>query len=179
MRTASFEPSYLALHRSGELRRRAEFVVEELAACCACPRDCGIDRLADETAVCKTGRYARVASYFPHRGEEDCEMYRQVGDLVFDEEGLARRGLMVRHLVMAGRVAGSTEILRFLAEEISARTYVNVMDQYYPAGKVGRDPKYDDIARATDQTEYKTAVDLAREAGLRIDTRDGARGWMV
>src|SRR5574341_1354610 len=67
-----FEPAYLALHRTGELRRRAEAAVARLADCHVCPRDCGVDRLADKTAACKTGRYARVSSYFPHLGEEDC-----------------------------------------------------------------------------------------------------------
>ena len=81
------------------------------------------------------------------------EVHRQVGDLAFDEDGLARRGLLVRHLVMPGGIASSREVLRFLAEEISPRTYVNVMGQYFPAGKVGRNRKYDDINRLIDPTE--------------------------
>src|SRR3970040_458671 len=72
LRSEEFEPAYLALHRRGELRRRGEVAGERLARCMACPRNCGVDRLANKTAVCHTGRYARVASYFPHRGEEDC-----------------------------------------------------------------------------------------------------------
>ncbi len=69
---AEFEPAYLALHRSGQLKARAEKAVAGLSACHACPRNCLVDRLADKRAVCKTGRYAQVASYFPHQGEEDC-----------------------------------------------------------------------------------------------------------
>ena len=60
-------------------------------------------------------------------------MHRQVGDLKLDEDGLAYRGLLVRHLVMPGGLAGTEEIMRFLAEEISPYTYVNIMRQYYPA----------------------------------------------
>lgn len=69
---ADFEPAYMALHRSGELRRRAAAGLERLSHCLVCPRDCGVDRMMDKTAACKTGRYARVGSYFPHFGEEDC-----------------------------------------------------------------------------------------------------------
>jgi uncharacterized Fe-S radical SAM superfamily protein PflX len=67
-----FEPAYMALYRSGELQRRAEAALQHLAHCLVCPRNCGVDRLADKTASCKTGRYAVVGSYFPHFGEEDC-----------------------------------------------------------------------------------------------------------
>jgi putative pyruvate formate lyase activating enzyme len=66
-----FEPAYLALHRRGELAQRAEAALTQLACCRVCPRECEVDRLADEQAVCGNGRYARVASYAPHFGEED------------------------------------------------------------------------------------------------------------
>lgn len=72
IRRADFEPAYLALHCRGELQRRAEAAVATLAECRVCPRDCRVNRLADKTATCKTGRYAQVSSYFPHLGEEDC-----------------------------------------------------------------------------------------------------------
>ena len=65
-------PAYLSLFESGELRRRAETAVASLEVCRVCPRDCEVNRLKDERAVCKTGRYAIVGSYFPHFGEEDC-----------------------------------------------------------------------------------------------------------
>src|SRR5262249_34542745 len=67
-----FEPAYLALHRSGELRRRVDEAIESLRHCLVCPRDCGVDRIANKTAACHTGRHAQVSSYFPHHGEEDC-----------------------------------------------------------------------------------------------------------
>jgi putative pyruvate formate lyase activating enzyme len=307
MTANAFEPAYMTLYRSGELQRRAEVAIASLAECLVCPRDCGVNRLADKTAACKTGRYARVGSFFPHFGEEDClrgwrgsgtiffswcnlrcvfcqnfdisqdgegadvrprqlaammldlqkrgchninfvtpehvvpqilealpiavegglrlplvyntsaydsmaslahmdgiidiympdfkfwderlslrylkakdypdaarrvvkEMHRQVGDLTFDEHGLAQRGVLVRHLVMPGEIAGSAEIMRFLAEEVSPNTYVNVMAQYYPAGKVSAE-KYEEINRHTIGAEYQAGVRLAREAGLRLDER--------
>ncbi len=300
-------PAYLALSLA-ELRRRAAEAVEALASCTACPRNCRVNRLEGKTAVCKTGRYARVASYFPHFGEEDClrgwkgsgtiflswcnlrcvfcqnfdisqqgmgaetgperlagmmlelqargchninlvtpehvvpqilealplavegglrlplvyntgaydgmeslrhldgivdiympdfkfwdrglalqylrardypevarpairEMHRQVGDLVMDDAGLARRGLLVRHLVMPGGIAGTREIMRWLATEISRETYVNVMDQYYPAGRVSRE-KFPEINRRINTAEYREAIRVALEAGLhRLDRR--------
>ena len=67
-----YEPGYLALHRSGELARRVELGLRELEDCRACPRNCGVDRMAGETRVCNTGRHAVVSSAFAHFGEEDC-----------------------------------------------------------------------------------------------------------
>ena len=71
-RTQSDDPAYLALHASGELERRVQEALAGLEHCRVCPWDCDINRLADEWRVCRTGRYARVASSFPHFGEEDC-----------------------------------------------------------------------------------------------------------
>jgi putative pyruvate formate lyase activating enzyme len=98
-------------------------------------------------------------------------MHHQVGPLKFDEHGLAKRGVLVRHLVMPGQISGTTEIMRFLAEEISLDTYINVMAQYYPAGKVSAE-KYAEINRNVTNPEFKDAVEVAREAGLwRLDQR--------
>ena len=284
--------------------------VERLAHCEACPRNCGVDRLADRTAVCKTGRYALVSSYFPHLGEEDClrgwngsgtiffsccnlrcvfcqnfdisqvgkgratppqslsgmmlalqalgchninlvtpehvvpqvlealvpavkaglrlpivyntsaydsleslrwldgvvdiympdfkfwdsqlslrylkakdypdaarraiaEMHRQVGALKLDEHGIARRGVLVRHLVMPGYLNETEAIMRFLAEEVSRDTYVNVMAQYRPANKVGVE-KYPELNRRITSQEYRAAIEFAHQAGLwRLDERQG------
>ena len=66
-----YEPRYLSLYRSGELYARVKQAMVELENCHACPRECGVNRLSGETAVCKSGRYAVVASYHPHMGEED------------------------------------------------------------------------------------------------------------
>lgn len=91
------------------------------------------------------------------------EMHRQVGDLVVNEDGLAVRGLLVRHLVLPGGLAGTAEVMRFLADEISRDTYVNVMDQYHPAAKAFRLPVLNRPVRAG---EVADAIDLARAAGL-------------
>ena len=307
-------PAYLETHRSGELRRRVERGLEMLRSCRVCPRNCDVDRLADQRAVCVTGRHAVVASHFAHFGEEDClrgwrgsgtiffancnlkcvfcqnfdisqrpagtaapaaklaemmlelqgqgchninfvtpehvvpqviealplaidgglriplvyntsgydsleslrlldgvvdvympdfkcwdpevarrylkaenypqavreglrEMHRQVGDLVLDENGLARRGLLVRHLVMPGGIAGTREIMRFLARELSPNTYVNLMDQYRPAGKTER---YPEIHRRMYEAEYDEAHAIAREEGIsRLDARAPAKRQLV
>jgi putative pyruvate formate lyase activating enzyme len=303
-----FAPAYLRLYRTGELQERARRAIESLASCYVCPRNCGVDRLANKTAACKTGRYARVGSYFPHFGEEDClrgwngsgtiffswcnlrcqfcqnfdishvgrgeevrperlakmmlelqdigchninfvtpehvvpqilealplaiegglrlpivyntssydsmeslrlldgvvdiympdfkvwdsrtalkyllakdypetarrvikEMHRQVGELKVDEHGLAKRGVLVRHLVMPGGIGGTREIMEFLAREISPHTYVNIMAQYYPAGKVSQE-KFPEINRHITQQEYADALSAAQKAGLcRFDSK--------
>jgi putative pyruvate formate lyase activating enzyme len=309
-----FEPAYLSLARRGELARRVEAALTELADCRACPRNCGVDRLADETAACHTGRHAVVASAFPHFGEEDClrgwngsgtiffslcnlrcvfcqnwdisqqregraataeeiadlalelqaqgchninfvtpehvapqvieaiaaaaprglrlpivyntssydalsslrlldglidiympdfkfwrpetalrlarakdyperareailEMHRQVGPLRFGPDGLAKRGVLVRHLVMPGQLEEAEAIFRWLAEEVSPDTYVNVMGQYrpvYQVGEIARDgaPKHQDIARRPEGSEMEAAFAAAHQAGLwRLDER--------
>ncbi|MGA1821986.1 MAG: radical SAM protein [Thermoplasmatota archaeon] len=95
------------------------------------------------------------------------EMHRQVGDLVMDGDGVARRGLLVRHLVLPNGAAGTEEIVRFLADEISPNTYVNIMDQYRPEYKAMEHPIVD---RRLSSSEFGKAVRSAREAGLhRLD----------
>jgi putative pyruvate formate lyase activating enzyme len=99
------------------------------------------------------------------------EMHRQVGDLTFDENGLALRGILVRHLVMPGCLSDSNRIFNFLAGEISPHTYINIMDQYHPAGEVNSE-KYSEINRRLTQDEYYKAVVLAESNGLsRFDNR--------
>ena len=90
-------------------------------------------------------------------------MHRQVGDLVIGEDGVARRGLLVRHLVMPNDMAGTRQVFRFLAREISPDTFVNIMDQYRPQHRAGR---YAAISRPTSSREYAQAVQIAREEGL-------------
>ena len=88
---------------------------------------------------------------------------------MLDERGLARRGLIVRHLVMPGLLHETEEVLRFVAEELGPGTYVNVMGQYYPAGKVER---YEEINRRPGRDELERAFELADELGLRrLDQR--------
>jgi putative pyruvate formate lyase activating enzyme len=92
------------------------------------------------------------------------EMHRQVGDLVIDDQGLARRGLLVRHLVMPNGSAGTREVMRFLAREISEDTFVNVMPQYRPAGHAHR---HESIDRTLWVDEFEEAMAVAREEGIR------------
>jgi len=310
-----FEPAYLSLHRQAGLADRVAAGFHELEDCCACPRNCHVNRMENQTRVCHTGRYARVASSFAHFGEEDClrgwrgsgtiffslcnlrcvfcqnwdisqqaigpecppeklaglildlqcqgchninfvtpehvvpqvleaiaaaiprglrlpivyntsaydsvaslrlldgivdiympdfkfweretarrlakakdypdrareailEMHRQVGVLKFGPDGLARRGVLVRHLVMPEQSAETEEICRWLAEEISSDTYINIMGQYRPAyevGQISRDgvpAKYTEINRPPRRDELARAYDAARRAGLwRLDER--------
>ena len=307
--SSDFEPAYMKLFHTGELYRRSREGLRHLSDCKVCPRDCEVDRLNDEWALCKTGRYAWVSSHFPHFGEEDClrgwngsgtiffsmcnlkcvfcqnfeisqerdgvearpeflaqmmielqdkgchninfvtpehvvpqilealplavqmglrlplvyntgaydslesiqlmegvvdiympdfkywdeglsakylkakkypraakavikEMHRQVGDLVFDEKGLAKRGVLVRHLVMPGNEEDSSKIMQYLAQEVSPHTYINIMDQYRPAWKVTEN-RYREINRRTTAEDQRGTILLAQEAGLyRFDTRD-------
>ena len=309
-------PGYINLYESGELHRRVEQSLAGLENCRVCPWDCEIDRLADQKKVCRTGRYARVSSHFPHFGEEDClrgwngsgtiffawcnlrcvfcqnfdisqqeagtevgperlaemmlelqemgchninlvtpehvvpqiiealpfaikgglnlpivyntsafdsldslyhlegivdvympdfkywredqakryvkspkypsaaraaimEMHRQVGDLRFDSHGMARRGVLVRHLVMPDGLEETREIVRFLSEDISPDTYINLMEQYYPAGKVNGE-KYQEINRHITTDELEEAFRMAREVGLhRFDERKASAMAML
>ncbi|MCR4411940.1 MAG: hypothetical protein NUV77_05870 [Thermoguttaceae bacterium] len=91
------------------------------------------------------------------------EMHRQVGDLVLDERGLARRGLLVRHLVMPHGKAGTRQAMRFLAREVSRDTFVNIMRQYRPEGEARRIATID---RPTTTAEWLEAMRIAREEGL-------------
>jgi putative pyruvate formate lyase activating enzyme len=304
----SFQPAYLTLHRSGELQQRGAQAIADLSQCEACPRQCGVNRLENETGVCQTGRYPIVSSHFPHMGEEDClrgwrgsgtiffsmcnlrcvfcqnfdisqeghgritlpdrlagmmlelqaagchninfvtpehnvpqvlealvlaiegglrlplvyntsaydsleslrlldgivdiympdfkiwdpehsrrylkardypevaraaikEMHRQAGALTLDQNGLALRGVLVRHLVMPEGLAGSSEIMHFLAQEVSPDTFVNIMRQYRPSGKVNAED-YKEINRRISHREYQQAFIAARQAGLwRFDQR--------
>jgi len=104
------------------------------------------------------------------------EMHRQVGDLALDENGVARRGLLVRHLVLPDGLAGTREIMEFLAREISPHTYVNVMGQYRPCGRAGEHPS---LRKFLTALEHEQAQQMAREAGLtRLDRREKLFRWL-
>ena len=307
-----YEPCYLRLLRSGELKGRAVAALDELRDCCACPRNCHVNRLQNQTRICHTGRHAIVSSAFAHFGEEDClrgwrgsgtiffglcnlrcvfcqnwdisqhlngreysadelaelmlalqeqscpninfvtpehvapqvieaiavaaprglrlpivyntsaydalsslrlldglvdiympdfkfweresarrlvkakdypqrarqailEMHRQVGPLRFGPDGLARRGVLLRHLVMPGKVDEARAIFQWLANEVSRDSYVNIMGQYRPEHLVNAPQskgKYSDINRRPFAGEIRDAYMAAREAGLwRFDVR--------
>ena len=317
-----FVPAYVKAFEEGILQERAELAIEALRSCRVCPRDCEIDRFSNKIGVCKSGRLARVASAFPHFGEEDClrgwngsgtiffgwcnlrcvfcqnfetsqfgegaevpaselaqimldlqeigchninfvtpehvvpqilealviaverglrlplvyntsaydslesiqwmdglvdiympdfklwdaehcrkylvasnyaeaarkviaAMHAQVGELKVDEKGLALRGVLVRHLIMPGLLDDTREIMNWIAENLSRDTYVNVMDQYYPAHKAETEPRFAEISRGITGNEFCSALELARAAGLwRFDTRwchvipHGAPVWL-
>jgi putative pyruvate formate lyase activating enzyme len=125
-----------------------------------------------------TSRRLANAEDYPERARAALkEMHRQVGVLKMDRDGLARRGLLVRHLVMPGQTAQSRECLAWLAHELSADTYVNIMAQYRPAHQVGRsDGKggrcFSEIDRPPSAAECAAAHEAARAAGLwRVDQR--------
>ncbi|MGB9800481.1 MAG: radical SAM protein [Thermanaerothrix sp.] len=300
----AFQPAYLNLLASGELKRRVELAYAHLEACDLCAWACGVNRRAGRLGVCRTGEKAKVSSYGPHFGEEaplrgwrgsgtifftrcnlrcqycqnyeisqtdegqevepeelaeimlrlqhlGChninlvspshvvaqilaavliaaqaglrlplvyntggydsmeslrlldgvidiympdmkyadpeiakrysripnypqvnqaavrEMHRQVGDLQLDANGIAVRGLLVRHLVLPNNLAGTEQIVRFLAQEISPNTYLNIMDQYYPTYRAHL---YPEINRRITAEEYQQAVEAAHLAGLhRLD----------
>jgi putative pyruvate formate lyase activating enzyme len=301
--------AYRILHEKGLLKNRALQAVKLLKDCRLCPRECGKDRTQRETGFCRTGRYAKVASYGPHFGEEaplvgshgsgtifysSCnllcsfcqnydishgsegtevgpsllagmmldlaergchninfvtpshvvpqilealvmaaeagldlplvfntggydkaetlklldgvfdiympdfkfwdeepaatycsasdyretacraiiEMHAQVGDLSVDENGVAKRGLLVRHLVMPSGIAGTEQVMRFLAEDVSRNTYVNIMDQYRPCYEAKGDLRID---RRITNAEYEDALEAARRSGIhRLDARQRA-----
>jgi putative pyruvate formate lyase activating enzyme len=101
------------------------------------------------------------------------EMHRQVGDLIVDDDGVALRGVLFRHLVMPNNIAGTENILRFIAEKISNNSYVNIMDQYRPCGSAYND---DTVNRRLKVHEYREAIASAKNAGLhRLDKRDRIR----
>lgn len=95
------------------------------------------------------------------------EMHFQVGDLVVDEFGVARKGLLIRHLVLPNDIAGSDEVLKFVTEEISKDSYVNIMKQYTPYFKAS---EYKALARGITDKEYNKVLNKAKELGLRRAT---------
>lgn len=109
-------------------------------------------------------RYSNAYDYPDIAKKAIKEMHRQVGELKINEEGIAEEGLLIRHLVLPRKIAGTKEIAKFIAEEISPNTYVNVMAQYRPCGLADRD---DFINRGITQKEYMEAIESALDAGLK------------
>ncbi|MCS7214173.1 MAG: radical SAM protein [Candidatus Calescibacterium sp.] len=115
----------------------------------------------------KSWRYLGVRDY-PDVAKKIVKiMHQQVGDLVVDENGLALRGIILRHLVMPGCLEDTKKIMEYISNEISKDTFVNIMDQYYPAGLVEQKPRnYPELTRRITYEEYKQAVKYAQDAGL-------------
>lgn len=122
-------------------------------------------------------RYLKAKDYPERAREAILEMQRQVGPLRFENNGIARRGLLVRHLVMPGQENEAAAIFDWLAREVSPDTYINIMGQYRPEFQVGHSdrkgrPQYQEIARVPARTEMRAAYAAARHAGLwRFDQR--------
>jgi putative pyruvate formate lyase activating enzyme len=97
------------------------------------------------------------------------EMHRQVGDLVTDESGVAQKGLLIRHLVLPQDMAGTRPTMKFIAQEISTNTYVNIMPQYRPCGRAD---EIKELSRHLSHTDFNAALEAAVEEGIeRLDSR--------
>ena len=115
----------------------------------------------------KARRFSHVRDYVRVNRAAVRAMHRQVGDLVLDHDGIARRGLLVRHLVLPEGAADTESVLAFIADEISSRTYINLMDQYRPCHRADEVPPLD---RPLRRAEYECARSAARAVGLvRLD----------
>ncbi len=121
-------------------------------------------------------RYSRISNYPATNQAAVKEMHRQVGDLATDGQGVAQQGLLVRHLVLPDGLAGTDVIVRFLSDEISPDTYINVMAQYRPCYRAHDLPPLD---RCLTNQEYAQAVQLAQNAGLRLDQRRQRPIWAL
>jgi putative pyruvate formate lyase activating enzyme len=117
-------------------------------------------RYADNEIAIK---YSSAPDYFEIMKKALKEMYRQVGDLAVDETGVARSGLIVRHLVLPGGLSGTSKIMHFIAREISPRTYISLMAQYFPAYQAGQFPP---LSRRINRKEYREALRAFEEEGL-------------
>lgn len=117
-------------------------------------------KYADETTA---HRYSKIRNYSNVNRAAVKEMHRQAGDLRLDERGIAERGLLVRHLVLPDNLAGTDAVCRWLAQEISPNTFVNIMDQYYPYYKA---KEYPELNRRIAGEEFERALQWVAEAGL-------------
>jgi putative pyruvate formate lyase activating enzyme len=113
-------------------------------------------------------KFSHARNYVTHARAAIKEMYRQVGELVMDESGVAQRGLIVRHLILPNRIAGSEESLTWLAQEVSPTVTVSIMAQYYPSHKARNERL---LSRTISQSEYEDILSWLDEAGLE-------NGWV-
>ena len=151
-----FTPSYIEAHQTGRLADSIKESYKILENCRLCPRRCEVNRLEGEKGICRTGRSAMVSSFNPHFGEEDPLVGSNCSGTI----------------LMPGGEAGTRDIMRFIAKEVSTNTYVNIMDQYRPCGNAD---KYPPLDRCITQDEYEDAVRAAREEGIRRFDRQEKR----
>jgi putative pyruvate formate lyase activating enzyme len=117
-------------------------------------------RYADSDAA---SRFSSAADYPEHNREAVKEMYRQVGTAAIDREGVIKRGLVIRHLVLPNHIAGTEKIMKFIAKEISKDTYISLMSQYSPYYKAC---EFKEISRRITPEEYKEAERIMHAFGL-------------
>ncbi len=123
-------------------------------------------KYADDAVARRISGFPR---YVAHNRAALREIYRQVGaELVLDEQGIARRGMIIRHLVLPGGLAGTADVMRWIAAELSPLVHVSIMDQYFPAYKVLDDPI---LGRKITSEEYEAALEAFDVAGLE-------NGWL-
>lgn len=116
----------------------------------------------------RASEYSSAPDYWEVNKKALKEMHRQVGDLEISADGIARKGLLIRHLVLPNNIAGSEEVLEFIAKEISPGTFVSIMSQYHPAN---RTEKFPELSRKVSAKEYERVVKKAENLGLE-------RGWI-
>jgi putative pyruvate formate lyase activating enzyme len=113
-------------------------------------------------------RYSATPNYVEINRAAIKEMYRQVGNLVVNEEGIAKQGIIIRHLVLPGGLSGTDGVMKFLADEISKDVYISLMSQYFPAYKTG---EFTEINRRINEAEYDEAYECKMRYGLK-------NGWV-
>jgi len=113
----------------------------------------------DDTGI----KYSDCYNYFNVAKNAIKEMYRQVGDVVIDEHGIMKKGLLVRHLILPNNITNSEKILKFLAYEVSTNILLNIMDQYYPTF---RSNLYEELNRRITNEEYMKVIKLAKSLGF-------------
>ncbi len=122
-------------------------------------------RYSDNAAAMK---YSTAPDYPELNRAAIKEMYRQVGNLVLDEEGIAKQGLIIRHLVLPGNRAGTEGVMKFLANEISKDVSISLMSQYFPAHRAG---EFKELNRRIASEEYEEAYQIMLKYGLE-------NGWI-
>ncbi len=113
-------------------------------------------------------KYSNAPDYPEYNQATVKQMHQQVGTAQIDEQGLIGKGLIIRHLVLPDNIAGTSKIMRFIAQEISSQTYISLMSQYLPCHKAG---EYPELSRRISQQEYTQAKEIMLESGL-------SNGWL-
>lgn len=114
-------------------------------------------------------KYSNVTKYWETVTSAVKEMHNQVGNLKISKSGIAQRGLLIRHLVLPNNLSGSEKVLEFVANEISKETYINIMDQYYPAFNAC---KFPELSRRITQEEFLKIISYAHQLGLHRGFND-------